>query len=181
MDVNDLRKQILTDMKVELLSEFDRNFERKAFFSQKWPARRREGKGSLLVVRGGGGLRGSIRASVLSDAVKFYSGNPSAQIHNEGGDITVTAKMKKFFWAKYYELGGKVKYKKDGSTSKGNIKISEDAEFFRNMALMKVGSKIHIPKRQFIGHAPEVDKAVKKIFDSTLKLRLETVIKQGLK
>jgi len=44
-------------MKVELLSEFDRNFERKAFFSQKWPARRREGKGSLLVVRGGGGLR----------------------------------------------------------------------------------------------------------------------------
>jgi len=181
MDVNDLRKQILTDMKVELLSEFDRNFERKAFFSQKWPARRREGKGSLLVVRGGGGLRGSIRASVLSDAVKFYSGNPSAQIHNEGGDIVVTAKMKKFFWAKYYEVSGKIKLKKDGSTIKGSLKINDEAESFRFMALMKIGSKIHIPKRQFIGHAPEVDKVVKNIFDSTLKLRLETVIKQGLK
>ena len=181
MNIDDLRKQILTDMKVELLSEFDRNFERKAFFSQKWPARRREGKGSLLVVRGGGGLRGSIRARVMSDAVKFYSGNPSAQIHNEGGDIVVTVKMKRFFWAKYYELTGKVKLKKDGSTSKGSIKISEDAEFFRNMALMKVGSKIHIPKRQFVGHAPEVDKVVKKIFDGTFKQRLEIVLKQGLK
>ena len=182
MNTDDLRKLILTDMKVELLSEFDRNFERKAFFSRAWPARRSEGKGSLLNVRGGGGLRGSIRATLLSDAVKFYSGKPYAQIHNEGGDIVVTAKMKKFFWAKYYELSGKVKFKKDGRDARGaSIKISDEAAFFRNMALMKVGSKIHIPKRQFIGHAPEVDKVVKKIFDSTLKLRLETVIKQGLK
>lgn len=183
MNTDDLRKLILTDMKVELLSEYDRNFERKAFFTKSWPARKREGKGSLLNVRGGGGLRGSIRGAVVTGGVAFRSGNPSAQIHNEGGDIVVTAKMKKFFWAKYYELSGKVKYKKNGdkSNSRSAVRISAEAEFYRNMALMKVGSKIHIPQRQFIGHAPEVDKRVKSIYDRNLKNNLETIIKQGIK
>jgi phage gpG-like protein len=183
MNTNDLRKLILTDMKVELLSEFDRNFERKAFFLHSWPPRKREGKGSLLNVRGGGGLRGSIRASILSEAVAFRSGNPSAQIHNEGGDIKVTPKMKRFFWAKYYELSGKIKYKKSGekSQSRSAVKLSDDAAFFRNMALMPVGSKIHIPKRQFIGHAPEVDKRVKTIYDRNLKNNLEQILRHGIK
>ena len=181
MNTDDLRKLILTDMKVELLSEYDRNFERKAFFSHPWPARKRDGKGSLLNVRGGGGLRGSIRASVQSSAVAFRSGNPSAQIHNEGGYIKVTAKMKRFFWAKYYELTGKISYKKSGDKTKYYIRISEDAEFYRNMALMKIGSKIHIPQRQFIGHAPEVDKRVKSIYDRNIKNNLEAIIKQGIK
>lgn len=29
-----------------------------------------------------------------------------AKIHNEGGTITVTPQMKRFWWAKYYELSG---------------------------------------------------------------------------
>jgi len=180
MTASELNKNILNDMKVELLDEFDRNFERKAFFSERWPQRKSEGKGSLLVVRGGSGLRGSIRARVQNSGVVFSSGQPHAQIHNEGGDIVVTVRMKRFFWAKFYELSGKVKFKKDGKTSKGSLKISDEAEFYKNMALMKVGSKIHIPKRQFIGHAPEVDKAVKRIIEYNLK-SIEMILKQGLK
>ena len=168
-------------MRVELLAEFDRNFERKAFFTTAWPARKRDGKGSLLLVRGGGGLRGSIRASQMPGAISFRSGQPYAQIHNEGGDIIVTAKMKRFFWAKYYELTGKVSYKKSGEKTKSSVKISEEAEFYRNMALMKVGAKIHIPKRQFIGHHAAVDKTVKSIFDRNLKKSLETMITKGVK
>ena len=79
----------------------------------------------------------------------------SAQIHNEGGTITVTEKMKKFWWAKYYEFAGKLKTRKDGTTSraKGNLLVNAKAEYCRNMALMKVGSKIRIPKRRFIGES----------------------------
>ena len=39
LDANKLKADILSDMRVELSDEFDRNFERKAFFSDKWKPR----------------------------------------------------------------------------------------------------------------------------------------------
>ena len=36
MNITALEKKILNDMAVELADEFDRNFERKAFFTEKW-------------------------------------------------------------------------------------------------------------------------------------------------
>lgn len=103
---NSFTKKLLTDLRVELLDKFDRNFERKAFFTKPWPGRRHGRKGTLLNVRGGGGLRGSIKATVGESTVTFTSGLPYAAIHNEGGTITVTTKMQRFFWAKYYEASG---------------------------------------------------------------------------
>ena len=41
----------------------------------------------------------------MADGVRFSSYVPYAAIHNEGGKITVTGKMKKFFWAKFKETG----------------------------------------------------------------------------
>ena len=35
IDVQQLKRNILSDMRVELTEEFDRNFERKAFFTDK--------------------------------------------------------------------------------------------------------------------------------------------------
>ena len=35
LDANKLKDDILSDMRVELSEEFDRNFERKAFFSEE--------------------------------------------------------------------------------------------------------------------------------------------------
>ena len=37
------------------------------------------------------------------------------------------------------------------------------------MALMRVGSVIHIPRRQFLGAAPEVEKAVTEIIEKNLE------------
>ena len=42
------------------------------------------------------------------------------------------------------------------------------AEFWRFMALKKVGSLIRIPKRQFLGNAPEVEKTVREIIEENL-------------
>ena len=36
MEFKDFLNHILTDTKVKLTEAFDRNFERKAFFDQKW-------------------------------------------------------------------------------------------------------------------------------------------------
>lgn len=37
--VQQLKRNILSDMRVELTEEFDRNFERKAFFTDEWKKR----------------------------------------------------------------------------------------------------------------------------------------------
>lgn len=37
MDLETFHKNIIKDVKTELAKEYDRNFERKAFFDQSWP------------------------------------------------------------------------------------------------------------------------------------------------
>ena len=87
LDPKTLKKNILQDLRVELTDEFDRNFERKAFFGDRWKPRRNEGKGTLLLVTST--LRRSIRrSSVVGDGVRFTSQVPYATIHNEGGPYT---------------------------------------------------------------------------------------------
>lgn len=94
-----------------------------------------------------------------------------AQIHNEGGEITVTDRMKKYFWSQYYKRGlvggmySKAKGKKNRQKAES---ISKEAEFWRAMALKKVGSKIKIPQRQFMGEHPEVEKIVRDIINQEL-------------
>lgn len=79
-----LKRDILSDMRVELSDEFDKNFERKAFFSEKWKQRANPNhKGSLLLVTGT--MRRSIKAEVKGNGVRFSSAVPYAAIHNEGG------------------------------------------------------------------------------------------------
>lgn len=95
----ELIKNILSDIKVELADEFDRNFERKGFFGRAWkPSKFDNKRGTLMMLSGR--LRRSIRAQVSGSAVSFSSSEAYAAIHNEGGEIAVTAKMKKYFWAK---------------------------------------------------------------------------------
>ena len=78
-------------MRVELTEEFDRNFERKAFFTKKWKPRTYPAtRGSLLIVTGK--LRRSIRSQVQGNGVRFTSSVPYASIHNEGGEGTKSVK-----------------------------------------------------------------------------------------
>ena len=101
-----------------------------------------------------------------------------SEIQNNGGTITVTLQMKRFFWAKFYELSGKVKQTSTGkaSRSKSNVKTSGKAEFCRRMALMKVGSKIKIPKRQFMGNS----QTMMNQFDAFWQGSVDVVFKQHL-
>ena len=163
-------RSILSDIRVEMSEEFDRNFERQGFFAEKWQRRRspiRAGRPLLIET---GDLRRSIRCESTADAITFYTDLPYAAIHNEGGEIKVTRRMKAYFWHRYYEAQGAFGRRKDGSLrqDKRNLRLSTEAEFWRCMALMKVGSSIRIPRRQFLGTSAEVEKAVVAIIERNM-------------
>ena len=173
-------QNILKDLRVELTDEFDRNFERKAFFDQAWPSTKYSPTRGSLLMRSGD-LRGSIKSQVQGDSIHFTSSLPYATAHNEGATLAVTANMKKYFWAMYYRASGAVTKTKGGkaSTSQRNVRLTAEAAFFKSLALMKLGSKINIPQRQFIGHHPQVDAAVKQVVDENVK-DLDAYLRQRL-
>lgn len=147
LDADKLKKTLLDDMRVDLSQEFDRNFERKAFFSEKWkPRAHNYPRGSLLMVSGA--MRRSTQGQVSGDGVRFSSSLPYTALHNEGGKITITAKMKRFFWYKY-------KQTKD--------------ETWKRMALMKVGKVITMPERRFIGDGPDTQRIIREAIDRNIQ------------
>lgn len=161
----------LDDIKVELDEEFDRNFERKSFFNEKkWPERKfDDGTGSLM--QRSGGLRKSIRSRKRGSELAYSSHKPYGRIHNEGGEIKVTKKMKGYFFAKLKEAEGGYSYKKDGEkrNNKRNRQLSEKEAFYRAMAFKKVGSVITMPERRFIGNGKATDKIIREIAEQNIE------------
>lgn len=158
--MQDFFNNIQKDLRVELSEEFDRNFERKAFFDQPWPQTRIHNKRGSLMIRSGY-LRRSIQSSIAGNEIRFISSAIFAELQNNGGKIRVTGKMKRFFWAMYYRSSKKGR---DG----GRLATPE-AAMWKAMALKPVGSMIKIPARTFIGNHPQVDASVKRVFEDNLK------------
>lgn len=118
-----------------------------------------------------------------------------SEIHNNGGYITITEKMHKFFWAKYIEFAG-IKKNENGKTDwntwhnikSGNTKekssslsnenrtIGKKALYFKAMALKPIGSKIKIEQRQFMGES----KTMMSGFESLWTGQIEVVFNQHL-
>lgn len=161
---------ILKDIRIDLGDEFDRNFGRQAFFSEKWERRKSPVRPGRAILADTGRLRQSIRSQSTDSSIRFYSDLPYAGIHNDGGEIKVTRRMKAFFWHKYYEATGSFGRKKNGErrNDKRTVQLSTEAEFWKFMALMKEGRSIKIPRRRFLGASPEVEKAVKEIIEENL-------------
>lgn len=178
MEERNIIRKILTDIRIEASSEFDRNFERQAFFSEAWQRRKSPSRSQRGTLIQSGALRRSITSKSDDNSITFYTSLPYAVIHNEGGEIMVTPRMKAFFWHKYYEATGGFKRKKDGSLSqsKAQVQLSNEAEFWKHLALMKVGKTINIPKRRFLGTSPELEKMVRRIIEHHLELYSKSII-----
>lgn len=161
----------LDDIRVELDEEFDRNFQRKAFFDEKeWPERKfDDGVGTLM--QRSGGLRGSIRSRKRKSELVYQSSKPYARIHNEGEEIKVTRKMRGYFFHLLKETQEKYEYKKDGELreNKRNRRLSGREEFYKSMALKKVGSTIRMPERRFIGHGRNTERIIRDIVEENFK------------
>lgn len=169
-DIQRLIRTILSDIRVDMADEFDKNFERQGFFSEAWARRKSPTRpgGSILIDTGT--LRKSIQSKSTESSITFYSTLPYASIHNDGGEIKVTRKMKRYFWHKYYATTGSFGRKKNGERrgDKRTVQLSTEAEFWKHMALMKEGKSIKIPRRRFLGVSPEVEKTVKEIIEENL-------------
>jgi len=139
IDPQQIKRDILNDMRVELSEEFDKNFERKAFFTEKWKPRAHDyGKGSLLEVSNT--MRRSIRAEVTENGVRFTSAVPYAAIHNEGGK-------------------GTVQVRQHTRTNKKSGKAYTVKAHSR---------KFKMPKRQFVGDGKRTREIIKGCIDRSL-------------
>lgn len=118
-------------MRVELSDEFDKNFDRKAFFTKKWKRRAYpNAKGSLLMVTGT--MRRSVKAEVKGNGVRFSSAVPYAAIHNEGGK-------------------GTKQVRQHSRTSKKGKQCTVKAHT----------RKFNMPQRQFVGDGKQTQEIIK--------------------
>lgn len=139
LDASKLKADILSDMRVELSDEFDRNFERKAFFSDKWKPRAHDyPRGSLLIVTGA--MRRSTQGQVSGDGVRFTSSEPYTSLHNEGG------------------TGYKMVRAHTRRSKKGKVYTVRAHQ-----------RKFNMPQRQFIGDGPDTQRIIRGVIDDTLQ------------
>lgn len=153
------------------------NFRKGSFYGEPWKVPLRTGigfddPGYGTLLSGRNHLMMSTDYIPEPGRVKIQNTLVYAEIHNEGGEITVTKKMKSYFWSQYYKkglVGGMYSQAKGKKNQQKADTFNKEADFWRNMALKKVGSKIKIPKRQFLGEHPEVDRIVKDIINQELQ------------
>ena len=168
--MQEIIQNIIQDIAVEFNELQQKNFRKKSFFNQAWKrSKSPTTKGSLMVRSGA--LKNSLGYKIRGSSIQFFSRRVYSTIHNEGGEITVTRKMKRFFMAMHIKHKKNVRTLKDGSKSKSKTSSqnSEMAGFYLAMALKKEGSKINIPQRQFIGNHPKAQQIIRKIIETEVE------------
>ena len=172
--MQDFIKNIIQDLKVDLSDEFDRNFERKAFFDKAWENTKLPNHRGSLLMRSGK-LRRSLKARESNNSINWSSSLPYASLQNEGGEIEVTARMKRFFWAMFFKAEGATTFKRDKDKNvilrqtERNKKLTAEAAMWKALALQKVGAKMKVKQRQFIGDHPQVRQRVEHVIDKNMK------------
>ena len=137
------------------VNHFKEGFEKGGYMTDKsangWKERNpgtplNEGR-NILVGPGSGRLRNSIRVIRRSKrGVVVGTRKPYAEIHNYGRSVPITAKSRKYFWAKYMETGN---------------------EFWKNLALTKKTS-FEVPQREFIGESKKLEEKIYKFIRTRL-------------
>ena len=134
---------------IEGVKHFKNSFQQEGFEDRtvtKWASRKTKRTGSTngqKVLTKSGELAESIDYRKEGSNVVFSTDKPYAELHNEGGEIEVTPKMKAYFWAMH-------KQAKDAG--------DEDmADQYKGMALAK---KIVMPKRQFMGESQVLEEHI---------------------
>lgn len=170
MDINQFHKNIINDTRIELTEEFDRNFERKAFFDQKWPSNKLINRRGSMMARTNNLRRGYI-SKIEGEKIAFTNSMPYASIQNEGGEIKVTNKMRKYFWAMFYQASGQITKTKGGKVSKSqkNTNLSIEAQQWKALALQPIGKVVKIPSRRVIGAHPRIREVIQDVVNDNLK------------
>lgn len=140
IDQRAIEERLARRLSIIMRQETDDAFRTKAWGGVPWaPTRWVNMRGSLML-RPGAALRKSLTFRAEGNRVIVSSSTTYAQIHNEGGVITVpvTERMRRYFFAMHHETG---------------------VPRYLAMALSrKQQYRIVIPRRQFVGITPETHK-----------------------
>lgn len=160
----------------ELVNFFKRNYRRGGYEDggfHAWKVTKRQ----LSGMKGAEGkyLPLHSRRNALFSAIAYKTGDgwvsvfnntPYADIHNDGGTITIrlTDKMRRFFWAMYYKANGIRRTTGGKGRKKAKTKAAMVAEQYKWMALTKRKTfAVRIPQRKFIYDCKEVRGIVKEL------------------
>ena len=153
---------------------FQDNFRRGGFVNgglHPWPEAKRLSLGGTdaasrygTLLSGRNHLYNSIRYVPSDYRVRVYNEVAYAPVHNWGGtvSVTVTDRMKRFAWARFYQASGKTGKtaagkRKNRKASAGKRAGSPQASFWKNLALTrKKKLTVRIPRRQFLGESKEL-------------------------
>lgn len=107
-------------------------------------------------------LYGSIKYIPSAGKVKVCNDLVYAPAHNWGETLhpTVTAKMRRFAWAKYYQAGGGKKKGAEGTKSGEDAEPPEAVNWKKLALTKKTKLSIKMPKRQFLGESKELDEKI---------------------
>jgi phage gpG-like protein len=149
-----IRRETAVVAGVEAVKFFKESFVKQGFTDHSFEAWKKTtnplaGKRTLY---NKGALMQSFQKRYEINKVIVESLSEYADIHNEGGEIIVTEKMKSWFWIKYAEIAKVPKVDGKYQWSKAKVKNAK-TDFCKYMALMKAGSRIKIPKRKFMGNS----------------------------
>ena len=134
----EIKRRGLKVLQVEAKKSIDLNFNQGGR-PEKWTPKVFNDRRAILTGKTGN-LQIRTTAVINESEGKIVIGNklPYGKIHNEGGKIAKTLKMRAFFWAMYYASGG----------GKKGVEDSGDALIYKKMALSK--NDINIPKREYL-------------------------------
>lgn len=155
-------------------SHFQENFRKSGFVNNglhAWPPVKRRQHGddaasqNKPLLSGRNFLYGSLKYVPTDFKVKVSNDVIYAPVHNWGATLkpTVTPKMKKYAWYRYYKLSGKNKGKK---VREKETSPNPEADKWKALALTKkTRLSVKIPQRQFLGESKELDDAIREEID----------------
>lgn len=108
---------------------------------------------------------------MLFGAIKYVPGDGKVKVsndlvyapaHNWGGTLhpTVTPKMRRYAWAKYYQSGGGQKNATEGTKSTKNEEPAEALKWKKLALTKKEKLNVKVPQRQFLGESTELSEKI---------------------
>lgn len=171
---------------------FQENFRQGGFVNgglNPWPQAKRLSSGRTdaasnygTLLSGRNHLFSSIKYIPSDYRVKVSNELVYAPIHNWGGtvSVTVTDRMRRFAWAKFYKASGHRRkantgQKKGTKRRRKQTKDNPQASFWKGLALTKKKKlNIHIPQRQFLGESKELTDKINERIEKEIRTILNS-------
>mgnify|MGYP002393039814 CR=1 FL=1 len=179
-DFENTFKKILKLVAADWEREIKENFRTQSYDGSAWPGKTNYPGSRSKQLYKDGDLQDSLKVteSVSAGTITARSHVRYASIHNEGGRITVTAKMKAFFWVMHRMANGAAG--QANAPARRRSTMSTEAAYWKALALMKVGQQIKIPQRQFVGFSHQLDEAIIKRTNQVIPPELDAYMKSVL-